>query len=114
MPKWVGYGLAFAGAMAYDWLMNDNASDACEVIDAPKPPFEGKPGSTVRGSKQTRKYGEDGYPQTDVDAGHDHGAGDPHSHDWERPPGGGRPTHENRGQGRPYKPGDPPPPSTVK
>jgi RHS repeat-associated protein len=38
---------------------------------------DGKGGST------TRTYGPDGRATTDVDKGHDHGAGDPHAHDWD-------------------------------
>ena len=79
-----------------------------------KPPFKGCPGSTETKPKQTRKYGPDGYPATDVDTGHDHGAGDPHAHDWGRPADGGPPTAEDRGPGRPLQPGDPPPPPGAK
>ena len=76
-------------------------------------PMEGTPGGTSTtthpdgSTKQTRTYGPDGYPQTDVDHGHDHGQGDPHAHDWGRPPGGGAPTDKDRGTGRPLKPEDP-------
>jgi hypothetical protein len=38
---------------------------------------DGKGGST------TRTYGPDGKAITDIDTGHDHGAGDPHAHDWD-------------------------------
>lgn len=75
-------------------------------------PMQGDPGSTSTttqpdGSpKQIRTYGPDGYPETDVDFGHDHGAGDPHAHDWERPEDGGPPTHEDRGEGRPIEADD--------
>jgi RHS repeat-associated protein len=100
--------IGIGGYLILDWLMSKSEPQKCEDIEGSKPPFEGKPGSTVRGDKQTRRYGEDGYPQTDVDTGHNHGAGDPHSHDWGRPLGGGRPTHENRGPARPLRPGDPP------
>jgi RHS repeat-associated protein len=75
-----------------------------------RPPFVGAPGTTVRGDKQTRVYGTDGYPVTDVDTGHDHGQGDPHVHPWTRPPGGGPPTAKDRGHGRPWRDGDPPKP----
>jgi RHS repeat-associated protein len=82
------------------------------VTDIPddRPPFQGPADCTQRGKKQTRRYGPDGYPQTDVDTGHDHGAGDPHAHDSDRPDDGGPRTHEDRGRGRPLGPGDPPPP----
>lgn len=78
------------------------------------PPFYGEPNSTAEGPGQTRKYGPDGYPETDRDAPHGGGPeiekGD-HAHDWTRPKGGGKPTHEDRGPARPVKPGDPPKPS---
>lgn len=72
-------------------------------------PLNGTPGTTSTRPGQTREYGPDGYPLTDVDCGHDHGAGDPHTHDWGRPAGGGPPTYQDRGPGRPWKPGDPTP-----
>ena len=78
-------------------------------------PFKGDPGSTskVKGAdgrpKQNRRYGEDGYPETDVDFDHDHdhGPGQPHAHDWGRPEDNGPPTHRNRGPGRPPTSEDP-------
>jgi RHS repeat-associated protein len=74
-------------------------------------PWQGAPGSTAarddgHGHGQIRDYGEDGYPDIDFDFGHDHGAGDPHAHDIGRPPGGGPPTHLDRGPGRPIGPGE--------
>jgi hypothetical protein len=67
-------------------------------------PFRGTPGGTSQtnqpdGSpKQVRRYGPDGMPETDVDNGHDHGQGDPHTHDWGRPTDGSDPTHADRGR----------------
>jgi len=84
-------------------------------IESRSNPLTGKPGDTTTlrnpdGTvRQVRGYGPDGYPKTDVDHGHDHGAGDPHSHDWGRPANGGPPTHVDRGPGRPVQPGDPQP-----
>ena len=81
--------------------------------DGNKPPFTGEPGSTSRGGTGSRTYGEDGYPETDRDIPHPDEAGcgnEDHCHDWGRPEGGGRPTHEDRGPSRPPKPGDPPKP----
>src|SRR6185312_8129971 len=76
-----------------------------------RPPFTGQPNTTVRGDRQTRRYGPDGYPETDVDTGHDHNnSGDPHSHDWSRPTDGTPPTAGNRSVARPWRPSDPPPP----
>ena len=76
-------------------------------------PFKGKPGSTSSTQtscgkpKQDRRYGPDGYPETDVDHDHDHGQGQPHAHDWGRPSGGGPPTATDRGPGRPVRSSDP-------
>jgi len=57
------------------------------------------------GKGQWRRYGPDGNADTDVDFGHDHGAGDPHGHDWgPSPEPGGHPT---RSPGRPLRPGEP-------
>jgi RHS repeat-associated protein len=76
-------------------------------------PVKGEPGSETTCSnkkgnrKQTRRYGSDGYPETDTDWDHDHGVGSPHSHDWGRPADGGSPTNVDRGAGRPSKSGDP-------
>jgi len=78
-------------------------------------PYKGQPGeiSTTQhpdGSpKQIRRYGPDGYPETNVDYGHDHGQGDPHAHDWGRPSDGAPPTNNDRGVGRPVLPSDPQP-----
>jgi len=55
---------------------------------------DGKGGST------TRQYDEEGKATKDIDRGHDHGAGDPHVHDWDWSKG------PPRGPGRPPKPGE--------
>ena len=78
-------------------------------------PLTGVPGSESQTDIQTRRYGPDGYPETDTDTGHDHnGAGNPHSHDWKRPGDGKPPTHKDRGPARPWKPGDPNPPGQCR
>jgi hypothetical protein len=88
-------------------------------IDAATPPFQGEAGTTVRGGKQSRTYGPDGYPQTDRDLPHqgekgkggvDTQGSKDHSHDWGRPEGGGKPTKGDRGRSREPKEGDPPAP----
>jgi RHS repeat-associated protein len=97
-----------------NWWAPDVSNALPPIQDVPgTPPFQGPPGTIIRGPGQTRLYGPDGYPQTDVDTGH-HGAPDPHSHDWGRPPGGGKPTNEHHGLWRPWRPGDPPPPTGSK
>ena len=91
----------------------------CMVLHSSRPPsqsnpWKGEPGSEVtcpnrKGNKgQTRRYGPDGFPETDTDWDHSHdGLGSPHVHDWDRPADGGPPTNGNRGPGRAPKPGDP-------
>jgi len=93
--------------------IDDLVADAWEnLLFSRRPPFQGVPDSTDVGDVQSTPYGPDGYPDVQVDTGHDHnGAGDPHSHDWGRPGPGRPPTHADRGDARPYNPvTDPPPP----
>ena len=47
-------------------------------------PFNGEPGTWTEHphGKQDRLYGNDGTPAVDIDYGHDHGQGSPHSHNW--------------------------------
>lgn len=61
-------------------------------------PAQGRPGIWVVGPRGDRLYGPDGKPIKDVDWGHDHGQGQPHTHEWidgERQPG--RPATEEEG-----------------
>ncbi len=68
-------------------------------------PARGEPNSSASkdygdGRGQIRDYGPDGRASKDFDFGHDHGAGDPHVHDWDWnkvPP---------RRPGRPLGPGE--------
>lgn len=51
-------------------------------------PATGEPGTKQefpdsKGGKTVREYGQDGKATRDTDYGHDHGAGDPHVHDWD-------------------------------
>lgn len=95
----IGYG---AGWIA-DGVMGSHGQEA-----STSNPMKGTPGDTSWTSypdgspKQGRTYGDDGFPDTDIDYGHDHsGAGDPHAHDWDRPADGTDPTKSNRGNARP-------------
>ena len=109
-----------AGLNLIDRLASALHSPNSKINDVSgKPPFQGDPGSTVRGPGQTREYAPDGYPSTDRDRGHPghQPPGDAdHSHDWGRPPGGGPPKgppgekNPYRGPPRDAKPSDPPPP----
>ncbi len=67
-------------------------------------PRRGEPGSTVEfptpdGGRVIRTYGPDGEAIIDIHYGHDHGAGNPHAHDWDNPQGEPAP-------GRAPKPGE--------
>jgi RHS repeat-associated protein len=78
-------------------------------------PWQGNPDDTAHTThpdgnpKQDRKYGPDGFPQTDVDHDAHGGAPDPHAHDIGRPSDGSAPTDADRGPWRPVQPGDPQP-----
>lgn len=106
-----GHFLGDAAGEAGDWLL----SKAGNLVHEVSTPFRGVPGSTTETRKangelkHVRRYGPDGFPETDVDTDHDHGQGCPHAHDWARPPGGGPPTNADRGVGRPVIPTDPKP-----
>jgi RHS repeat-associated protein len=70
-------------------------------------PAKAEPNSTSvkdygGGQGQIREYGPDGKATTDYDFGHDHGAGDPHAHDWDwsktPPRQPGRPLDPTKGE----------------
>jgi RHS repeat-associated protein len=77
-------------------------------------PWRGEPNTTVRGDKQTRRYGPDGYPDVDVDLPHPgHKPDTPHAHDITRPKDGSPPKGgkgQDRGEPRDIRPDDPPMP----
>jgi uncharacterized protein RhaS with RHS repeats len=66
--------------------------------------FGPKDGVLLKRNKQTgeiiqiRTYDSDGNPVKDIDFGHDHGMGDPHAHDWNKPEEGA--PNKKRGEGR--------------
>ncbi|MBK4214518.1 minor capsid protein [Paracoccus caeni] len=45
-------------------------------------PARGRPETWVVGPRGDRLYGPDGKPIKDIDWGHDHGQGQPHTHEW--------------------------------
>jgi RHS repeat-associated protein len=115
------FGAAAACALSYCSPLAEQITDRFlnqsnpGYTDIPgQPGFTGTPGSTVRGPRQSRTYGSDGYPETDRDSPHNTGhpppGDDDHAHDWGRPAGGGRPTRDDRGPSRAPQPGDPPQP----
>jgi RHS repeat-associated protein len=64
----------------------DNVS--CNTREGDLPATKQKPNSTQvkddgKGNGTIRDYGPDGRATKDIDFGHDHGAGDPHAHDWD-------------------------------
>lgn len=66
----------------------DNDSKQCEDDSDQSQrgnPYDGEPGtwSEHPHGKQDRLYGPDGTPAVDIDYGHDHGQGSPHSHNWD-------------------------------
>ena len=78
-----------------------------EKANGTRTPGKGKPNSeqefpNEKGGKTKRRYGPDGRAKQDIDHGHDHGAGDPHVHDWDW----GRPRGQERGPGRAPRPGE--------
>ena len=54
--------------------------------------------------QQKRFFDENGQPEKDIDFGHDHGAGDPHAHDWTRQ--SPQQPNPSRQPGRPLAPGE--------
>ncbi len=69
-------------------------------------PAQGEPGSTQawvnpNDGCTNRDFDSEGKAIPDFDFSHDHGAGDPHAHDWDC--SGPKPV---RGKGRPLKPGE--------
>jgi RHS repeat-associated protein len=91
-------------------------SDSNSGFDTDNPetsnPLTGEPGGCsdcndkYGKKKQRRHYGQDGYPEKDVDLDHAHGkkkkkSTRPHVHDWGRPEDGSPPTDTDRGNARP-------------
>lgn len=63
----------------------DNSPKQCDDSSQRGNPYHGEPGtwSEHPHGKQDRLYGPDGTPVVDIDYGHDHGQGSPHSHNWD-------------------------------
>jgi hypothetical protein len=106
----VGVGVG-TGEIGHGIWVIQNAAGA----SAPKPtrpgtgsglPVEGKPNTASVaedgfGNGTIREYGVNGKARVDYDFGHNHGAGDPHAHDWNW--SGPKPV---RGPGRPLRQGE--------
>jgi RHS repeat-associated protein len=93
-----------------------NSTGAAPTTQPKSNPFTGPPGSTSQTNKpdgtpkQLRRYGPDGYPETDVDYDSHGGQSNPHVHDWGRPADGSAPTAADRGHtDRPVTSQDPQP-----
>jgi len=107
----IGGGLGYAAGSVAEWIAGGATSAANESHSNP---LTGEPGTEVtcrnkKGEKkQTRRYGEYGFPDTDTDWDHSHGGlGKPHVHDWGRLADGSPPENADRGPGRVPQPGDP-------
>ncbi|MDF4025613.1 RHS repeat-associated core domain-containing protein [Luteibacter sp. PPL201] len=107
----VGGGIGYVGGSLADWITGNATPVANESHSNP---LTGEPGTEVtcpnkKGEKkQTRRYGDDGFPDKDTDWDHSHGGlGKPHVHDWGRPADGSPPKATDRGPGRSPQPGDP-------
>ncbi|MBU3056275.1 RHS repeat-associated core domain-containing protein, partial [Pseudomonas indica] len=106
-------GTAAAGFLFGGYLANEASQDGDDTPPAKSPPrgrpWTGEPGSTTEPNAggDSRRYGNDGYPEVDYDAPHPDEAypgNVPHAHNWDRPKDGGPPTHKDRGHGSPYSP----------
>jgi RHS repeat-associated protein len=77
-------------------------------MQSSRTPAKGAPGTSINlpgdkpGQKTIRIFGDDGRAVKDIDFGHNHGAGDPHAHDWDWT------SDTPRGPGRPLEPGENP------
>ena len=61
----------------------DKKDKRAQDLPAENEPNSSDAKSTDDDHGQIRDYGPDGKAKTDYDFGHDHGAGDPHAHDWD-------------------------------
>jgi hypothetical protein len=87
---------------------------AAVIVADTKPPFAYNPGDTWVGPNESRLYGPDGRPQTDVHTPHhNHPDETNHARDWGRNPDGTC-DHNNKGDPRPVQPGDPPLPTNAR
>jgi len=120
VPAWARNPIGFAiFAVTYPSSLGDGtltgngmfnqADDAFDTNNSnTSNPFRGEPGdvsqsNNSKGNKsQERLYGDDGYPDFDIDYDHSHGnSGMPHGHQWDRPADGSPPKNSNRGPGFP-------------
>jgi hypothetical protein len=101
---WDYYGVALNGVTVTPAV--DAATNLVnQLAKGSRTPSHGEPDSTQtfpspEGGTTEREYGHDGEAVKDIDRGHDHGAGDPHIHDWDWTKSDG----EKRGPGRPPNP----------
>lgn len=105
-------GVRVGGFLLGGYLANEASQDGDAAPPSSPPrgrPWTGEPGSTTEPNAggDSRRYGNDGYPEVDYDAPHPDEAypgNVPHAHNWNRPQDGGPPTHKDRGHGSPYTP----------
>ena len=92
-------GLGYLTSKTIEAVCGDDGSDCLSSSsnnnsDGDESPlFQGSPGGRINSNdgngrpKQDRIYGDDGYPEKDIDYDHDHGSGSPHVHDGNGPGG---------------------------
>jgi RHS repeat-associated protein len=89
----------WGGSNVYAFVGNNPVNILDPEGLAPRTPARGAPNSVQEfpnsSGKTVRHYGPDGNAEKDIDYGHDHGAGDPHVHDWDWSKPG-----DERGKGR--------------
>jgi RHS repeat-associated protein len=81
-------GTFYSGANFYAYVGNDPQDLIDPTGFQQRTPAKGPPNGTQffpdgKGGGTDRQYGPSGDATKDIDYGHDHGAGDPHAHDWD-------------------------------
>ncbi|MFA5115762.1 MAG: RHS repeat-associated core domain-containing protein [Candidatus Omnitrophota bacterium] len=76
------------GPNVYLYCLNDTINEIDLWGLETRTPSQGNPNSSQsfsdgKGGKTVREFGSDGKAIRDTDYGHNHGAGDPHAHDWD-------------------------------
>jgi len=84
----IGFDGGDVNLYSYLWQNPVNWLDPFGLQGGRTPAQGGTPGGSQtfpdgKGGKTIRHYGPDGKAIRDYDYGHDHGAGDPHMHDWD-------------------------------
>jgi RHS repeat-associated protein len=107
VPKSTGYRNDEASKGKGDEIGGDSKTEKGERTRGR--PWRGEPGSTTDpdAGGNSRRYGNDGFPEVDYDAPHPNESGignSHHTHNWDRPADGGPPTYKDRNISTPYSP----------